>query len=521
MSETPTQKATPLASTVERVRFYEDRAEVIRRAEIQLKAGDQWVVLPEVTAVLDDRSLQADVMAEGARITAVRVLRRLDAPGEQVDAEVLEKKIEALEDRISQIKQDHRRARTEMKRLHLVLSEWTAGICRIPELADEEVYRRWLDGYQALESQDAQATQALQNSSVAQEDLSETVDALVASLSGKRTEKPRLDAAIEVQLQAEHPTSGRLEVRYRTPCALWRPEHQAILTTEEERSVVDFTTSATVWQNTGEQWEDVEVEFSTARPAQAATAPLLEDDRIRSQRKSDDDTVVVESREQAIQVAGVAGAQTVDEMPGVDDGGEPIQYRAPERVTISSTGRPFRVEIEHLQLNAQTERVVMPTEANVAHWCAAATLKNGGPILAGPIRISRNGNAIGRSKIDFVAKGSPFYLGFGPDDAVRVRRKQTEKRDRTRLTGTQRVVRTIRLYLSNLSGEIKELTVKERIPVSEIEEVEVLFPEQKTPWVLDEKDGFLSRKVLLGAREAKELSYTYEIRAKSNVALPF
>src|SRR5580658_8822097 len=88
---------------------------------------------------------------------------------------------------------------------------------------------------------------------------------------------------------------------------------------------------------------------------------------------------------------------------------------------------------------------------------------------------------MGLSKARFVAPGEPFELGFGVDDGIRVRRREKEKRETVPITSTQRVTRTVKVWCSNLSGEPKVLKVAERVPVSEIADLEVK--------VLDAADG--------------------------------
>ena len=54
--------------------------------------------------------------------------------------------------------------------------------------------------------------------------------------------------------------------------------------------------------------------------------------------------MVVAARDEAVQVAGLGrGKRATDDMPGVDDGGEPLTLRASEPVDLPSTGQPFRV----------------------------------------------------------------------------------------------------------------------------------------------------------------------------------
>jgi uncharacterized protein (TIGR02231 family) len=520
----------PLAKSVEArassVRLYEDRAEVVRAAAVELSRGTQWIAIAGVGAMVDDRSVQAEIKAEGARVISARVIRRLREPGDLdvTDAEALEKRTEALLDRHQAAHRAELRAQAGSTRIEGALGDWLAGLARVPDLTSPEVRSRWLEAFQALVEADDRSILESMESAKQKEEIAETASALIAKLDGLRTAEPPVEATIEVQLHAEHPCPAELEVKYRTPCAVWRPEHLARLSHEAGAATLELTTFATVWQATGEDWTDVEVELSTARPARMAAAPLLDEDRIRSRKKSEDERqrIVVEQREQEIQVAGIGDrARAVEEMPGVDDGGEPLTYRSSGRVTLPSNGRPYRVEIARASLESSTARILVPEKSPVAHWRATATLTSGGPLLAGPVRINRNGSMMGRGKTDFVGRGEAFELGFGPDDSVRARRKQTEKRDRTMLIGTQKIDRKVRLYLSNLSGETKEVTVLERIPVSEIEEVEVLLTEGGGEWNHNQRDGFLRRKVLLGPRETKEIGYSYEIRAKSNVELPF
>jgi len=203
----------------------------------------------------------------------------------------------------------------------------------------------------------------------------------------------------------------------------------------------------------------------------------------------------------------------------VDDGGEPLNYVGKERVTLPSNGRPFRVEIGRTNMDAEVARVLMATRSPAAHIRATATLSGSGPLLAGPVRLARGSSIVGRAKIDFIGKGEPFELGFGPDDGIRVRRMEDEERDTQTLTGAQRIRRKVSLFLSNISGTNRSVLVNERVPVSEIDEVEIQMLDAG-PFKLDAKDGFLRTTVDVGARATKIMRFSYEVRAGSKVVLP-
>jgi hypothetical protein len=142
-----------------------------------------------------------------------------------------------------------------------------------------------------------------------------------------------------------------------------------------------------------------------------------------------------------------------------------------------------------------------------------------GPLLAGPVTIGRETEIVGKAMTEFVGAGEPFEMGFGVDDGVRVRRRVTEKRKTGTLSGTQTIQREVTLFVSNLSKAGKGLSVIERVPVSEVEDLTVEVPKQ--PGMrFDARDGFATFDVQIAPHATKEVVLSYTLEAKSNVVLP-
>ncbi|MGC4121389.1 MAG: DUF4139 domain-containing protein [Myxococcales bacterium] len=519
----------PVAGKAVKVTLYEDRAEVVRKASVSVQPGAQWVAVGGVTPFVDDRSVQAKVTAQGVRVLAARVRRRVT-----LEAEVGREEIDWLESaersarlKVAAAEQSQERSEASARRLAALFRDWRKALSQVPLGAREAAISAWKSSYGALAEK--LVASALERVS-AQFDEADAREALVraqALLAQGKSTKPLCEAAVEIQLEAQAGAKDvELLVTYRTPCALWRPEHLVRLVTESDEAKqgkVELLSWATVWQLTGERWEGVEAVFSTARPARAAVPPMLSPDLLSTRRKTEEEkkTIHVEMRDQAVTRAGDArGKRAVEEMPGVDDGGLPLAFSPNAPVTLPSDGTPFRVEINRTTLDAAVARVLYPERSVVAHYQATATLSDKVPLLAGPLRVARGAGLVGRARMNFVAPGEPFTLGFGPDDALRVRRTLESKRDTTMLTGTQKIERKVKLFLSNLSDAEKRVELTERIPVSEIGDVEIQLLEAKG-FEHDVKDGFLKATIAVAPRETKELLVKYEVRAKSNVALPF
>ncbi|WP_437743836.1 DUF4139 domain-containing protein [Sorangium sp. So ce1504] len=535
----------PHPSAARAVTLFEDRAEVVRAARVEVQAGAQWIAIGGVSVFVDERTVQARVAgADAVRVTAARVRWRAHREAalgrEAIDALEREEREASLRAGAAERARD--RASRREAHLDQLLAKWARAMSEVPKDAGEPArLASWRGGAEALHAALAEALGASADARAARARAEEDARRAGARLREGSVEQPRYEAVIEVEVHAPAPQPVDIELTYRVACAIWRPEHLARLAAgaavtsaggaaaQAPGGSIELTTWAAAWQATGEVWENVTARFSTARPSRSAEAPLLEDDVLRARRKTEIERrrVIVEARDQAIAAAGLdRGARAVDEMPGVDDGGEPLIFEAAEPVTLPSDGRPTRIEIARRSLPTELALVLYPEVHPAAHLRATVTLDGGGaggrprPLLAGPVRVARGGSLVGRARLDFVGAGEPFELGFGVDDAVRVRRTVDEEQDTAAITGSRKIRRRVKLSVSNLSSSVKRVLVTERIPVSEVAEVEVALGEAPG-WTLDEKDGFLRGHVELSPKGLKTMSFSYELRAAASVVLPF
>ena len=494
------------------VTFFEDRAEVVRTASVPVSAGTSRVVLSGVSLFIDDRSLQARIGTDGVDVVSARVVRRY-VGGPQDD-------LSALVDRLTEMEAEQARAISRRDRAESLLETWIDAIGQAPSLSGEAP-RRWADaGARVVEKTGEEVGATVEAQLSAQEAAQATAHAR-SVLTAARAPSPVYVAEVEVQLRAAQPVTVDMELTYRTPAALWRPEHLVRLVHTDQGAMLELTTLATSWQITGEDWRGVRALFSTARPASAASPPPLRDDVVRSRKKTDDERnhVHVESRDLAIDAVRAQGGVAA-EMMGVDDGGVPVTLEADGPTDLPSTGEPHRVVVQSLRLPVEVRRVVYPEIAPAAHYAVKGLLRSPRPLLAGPAHIARESSFVGRTRVDFVAAGEPLELGVGPDEGVRVRREIKVVRDRSAVLGNQTITRRVFVFLSNLSDERRTVHVVERVPVSEIDAVKTKVTESHG-WVWDQRDGFLSMDVELGPRETRELELAWEVRAGSDVVLPF
>jgi uncharacterized protein (TIGR02231 family) len=512
------------------VTVLEDRANVTRKGGFPVAAGQHRIVIDRVSPVLVDKTLTA--VASGARVLDVRCERYLapwrDPKG---DAVTLPATLHAERTRLERDR-ELALARIEAARAEIdglgevvaaALHDMAVGASRGASVSAAAAQLAELDEIEA------QARARRVESELAAEDLARALARLDGRIAAAEAEAVDDAARLIVDVIADAPSDIVLTISYVVPGAAWRPYHRALLSRTDSR--VEWQTTACVWQATGEDWTDAALTFSLERPSLGVEPPALVDDELRTRKRPDQ--VVVEAREHEQHTTGLGGGAA--QVPGIDDNGLGIVLTAP-RGTVKADGAPHRIPIGSFTATAQMSLVAIPLRSPWVHIRARLINTSAQPLLAGPVDLIMASGYVGRAEIGFVAANEKFYVGFGPEADVRIHRDETRERDDAGLLGGWNV-QTVRVAvrLSNLGAEKREVVVTERIPVSEVEQVEVhasapdaylLGTEdqpggeeitQVTARALDER-GLVTWSVELPPLGRRAVTLEYKLRSQRGVA---
>jgi hypothetical protein len=540
------------------VTVLEDRAAVTRRGSFALVVGQQRLVIERVSPILVDKTLTAT--CANARVLDVRCERYVapwrqaaesssvtpggaPEPGGAFPAATLRAERTALAAKRDLALARARAAQTEAVAVAelaaAALADLAVAATRGAAMPDAP------DALVELDSAEAAARAKAVEAELEVADLVAALGRLDDRLSRAEAEAGEQAARLVIDVIAERATDAVVTATYVVPGAAWRPYHRARLVREAnrldepgslrrgsaaegQRAVVEWQTTACVWQATGEDWTDVDLTCSLERPSLGVEPPELADDELHARKKPD--TVVVEAREQEHETTGEGGGAT--EVPGIDDGGLGLRLVAP-RVTVRADGAPHRVPVGGFTAQAQLSYVAVPLRSPWVHLRARVINSGAQPLLAGPVDLIMSSGYVGRAEVGFVAPGEKLYLGFGPDPELRLHRTQSKDRDDAGLLGGWNV-QTVRIAvrLSNLGAERREVVVTERVPISEVEQVEVhtSSPEayllddahgeditQVTARALDER-GLVSWSVELPPHGRRAVTLEYKIKSQRGVA---
>jgi uncharacterized protein (TIGR02231 family) len=506
----------------------EDRARVTRRGTVQLPAGQSRVRVSGVAPVLVDKSAiaRAPAGAAGAAVDIIDVrVGREVAPwlDGAADARVQAEALVALRVRRDAARDAARAVADEAAAAAAtaaLLDELTTVAGQ--ELAGEAAWGRTAAGAaERIAELATRARAAAARAATLAVDVArarEEVVRLEQQVAVRERDLGRELAALSIDVVAAAAGACELIVEYTTPCACWRPYHTATL----RGDAVELTTDACVWQATGEDWREVRLRFSTERPSLGTSPPDLHDDLLRVQPKG---ALVVTAREQEIATTGEGAAKKeAVELPGVDDGGVTRILAAPMAASVPSDGRPYRVRIGGFTTKAERALVAMPEKAAAAILRTRHENASPEPLLAGPVDLVREGGLCGRTSILYVAPGERFLLGWGPEPSVRINRTHREKREESGMLGSwSSTTHRVAVRLSNLGGAVRKVVVTERIPVAEVEQVEVKLGAPET-WKLEDDDGERRDKTPLALERSVDatdglVTWTVELPPRSHRAI--
>lgn len=511
----------PVTARVARITVFEDRADVVREALLELPPGAHTLVVRGVSPVVSDEHVVARLeRPDGSAVATVhvndvRVERRIDAGAPPVaDAaarrEARAAELEQLDDEIAAARRTLERHGTALAEAEASLQRWVEAAARATGRG-ERVAGATKEALQAARERGRQLATARDQARRRVHEL-ERRRARAAADDRPAPVTPRVAADLRVAVGGE---GGALKLVVSTlvPCAAWRPTHEARLQGETLR----METYASVWNHTGESWEQVDVTFSTARPSAGAELPPLHADLLTLRTKTPEErrTIVVEHRDEGLPESATRGSA-----PGVDDGGQPRSFTA-RGVTVKSDGRPHRVLLGGFETPCTTERVAFPELAPQVFLRASLKNTGGAPLLAGPVTLVVDGAYTGTGDLLYVGPGERFDLSLGSDDRFIVRTKKRRVEDK-KLIGSN-VVHFVREATLSQTGPTPErVTVHLRVPISELKQLKVLpSPHHGTePDARPDEHGILRIPITLEPGAERKVAVAFSFETSGDVRVP-
>ena len=525
----------PAPSRVDAVTVFLSGAEVTRVAKVKIDKGEHTIIFNDVPAGAVPGSIRVEGKATGKLdIGSVDTQRKLLARAESQAADVERKKfeddIEALRDQKTVVEAQAQAAETQKA----LITNLTQLPTRPAPVAGQGASEDWPKVLSLIAQSTTDASKLLLDAQLKVRDLDRKIEDLekkLASLAPPRTEQTE----VKVNVEAGSPLDADLTIRYQIANANWAPIYDARLVTGSKTAPPKLTLArrAAITQKSGENWDNVTLQLSTARPSEGAAAPVIDTQIVdfEPEFKPRPMPMARAEKSKAPMAEDAAAGMTMDEVAQATavapPPAEPISeqvatltsapfeatFAVPGKVSIVGSGETKRVVLMTEEVEpALSSRTVPKMEPN-AYLYAKLKFAKGTPLLPGKAYLFRDGTFVGNGNLPLLTPGEEHDLGFGLDDQVKVRfAVLEEKRGETGLISTSRVdSRNFRVTVKNLHERPIDLVILDRIPVSQAQDIKVEFTGKAAPTKqnVEEKRGVMSFNARLEPDEEKVLEYGY------------
>jgi uncharacterized protein (TIGR02231 family) len=532
----------PFETTITAVTVFNDQARITRTGTATLEAGEHTLILANMPLSLIHDSVRAKGTGDGVTLLGV------DVKTEYL-ADLPEEEIVALEDQLEGLREQDTILEDEDRVLAQRL-EWLNGIA---ENSHESFMRALsngrtsLDHLSALSDYIAGGTLDTQDRRRAiraeRRDLAKHIHATERELEQARGSRTTTRYAIHVGVQAESETEIALEVEY----GVWNAGWQSVYDLRLEGDDLALTYMANVTQHTGEDWPEVSLLLSTARPGAGAALPELQpwyvweqqrqmvargipgvapqpkaramqarleklDEQEEDGRLYSYDLLPVDAPAAAPEPQPMQQAMATIEPPSSSAGGGAVTYRIARPVEVPSDGTPHHTTIAITPLKVALDHITVPKLAEEAYLRATVTNTSDFILLPGQVSLFHGADFVGKTWIKTVAPGEEFKAQLGVDDRIRVERKLIGRTvSKAGLSGARRTEFAYRIKLTNLLDRPAKITVQDQIPLGRHEAIKAKLLND-TPQVSDQsKLNVLTWEMEIPRGEKREIVFTFSV----------
>lgn len=517
-------------SRITAVTVYADRARVTRSAEASLPAGESVLRFAGLPQSLDISSVQAQGRGTGAfKILGLEVR---DKYSEQVINErvrELELQLQALDDQGTELNT----AREDVKERRLFLQKVRDGLV-VAGSDDGKVPPQGLDKvkplYEFYGTELAALARQKQDIDIQLRDLEPKRRVIEDELGRLRGSGARAEKEVLVAVSAEAMTKAEVSLSYNMQGASWQPAYDARVNTKT--GSISLASYGTIRQQTGENWENVKLSLSTARPSVGArmpelhpwwleimtpvasrlgysgAAPAPETANLALRNDLQRGQVSVEGEDKDMRKAAeFTSAQ-------IDSSGVSTVFGIKLPTSIPSDGEAHKVPITTQSFEGALEYVATPKLSETAYLKARLTNTSSAPLLGGTVNLFRDEDFVGTSRINFIASGAMFDFFLGVDDGIKVVRKTLlDKAIETGLLQKRKgVTRKYETTVENFKTEPVKVTLYDQLPVSQDSSIAVSNVKFSEPPTRQEKDtGKLTWEFSLDPKKKKTLVEEFSV----------
>ncbi|MBS1939677.1 MAG: DUF4139 domain-containing protein [Bacteroidetes bacterium] len=327
-------------------------------------------------------------------------------------------------------------------------------------------------------------------------------------------QRPTSEVVVEINSPAA--TSASFTLNYFVGQATWTPAYD--LRASGTGKPIDLLMKAAVTNNTGEDWDQVELSLSSGNPTLGGVMPALQPWTLFTWRPVQDGNARYEAApsmakksEAVSEMAGMADALR-GPVVNVSEQATTVEYAIATPFSVPSDGQPHTIAVQEHRLPATYTYIATPKLDKDAFLYARTTGWEDLNLLSGEANVFFEGTYVGKSQLNLSVPKDTLEISLGRDKGVvveRVKRKSTN--EKSVIGGKRTVTIGWDITVRNTKGTAIELELRDQYPLSPQSEIEVKLTEEGDAAV-DKNTGLFTWKLNLAPKETKKLGFAYSVK---------
>ncbi|QHL88759.1 mucoidy inhibitor MuiA family protein [Nibribacter ruber] len=498
------------------VTVFLNRAQVTNVGKGTVEAGVTELVLDGLPSQLDERSVQVNPTGSVTLLSVRYEQNYLIGSQKPRETEQLEDSLKSYTGQIRSLTDQREVLQKEeaMLQANQSIGGSQTGItaARLKEVAD--FYRaRLLSIRKEMQTVDIRL------------EILKTRQARFISQLNEVNSQSKATSKVIVAVKATARTQVGLEVTYLVYNAGWEPIYDIRATGNQ--GPVQLQYKANVHQNTGVNWDNVQLTLATTNPAEGAQKPelepyyigILQASPIRRKVKHTAPVIMEDSEDtkslSEVVVTAAPATSTADYTEAVATT-LAAEFKIGIPFSVPSDGEPHTVDVQQHSLTTAYAHTTVPkldpTAFLVAHLTNWENLK----LLPGEANIFLDGTFTGKSVIDPTQTKDTLTLSLGRDQNVVVQRERMKDfQKRSTLGSNIKEQFGYEISLRNTKSTPVTITVEDQIPISTHSDIEVSEVETNGG-KLDKETGKVTWLVTLKPNETVKRNLRFEVKYPKN-----
>ncbi len=339
-------------------------------------------------------------------------------------------------------------------------------------------------------------------------------------------EKNQHDNGIEVLVRILNPENQTIDLSIKYLCfdAGWSAFYD--IRSEDKSDDITFILKANVWQNTGIDFNNIELTLSTGRPNNSSVKPELFDWRLSLSENQprvemyNKQPMLMDAQE----ITSLPSRNINSVAPGMSSFVETsesmnkIEYHITKSFDITSGSGKKIVEIQSKSAKANYRYVTIPKLDTKAYLIASINDWDKLMLTHAEANVFINGAFISKTIINPAIIEDSLEFSLGDDESIKVERKLVNDKNSTKSIGSSKKInQEYEISVRNSKSKSIKIDVLDQIPLSGDKNIEIKF--SVSDGGIEPSTGKITWTYLLKPEETKKMSYQFEIKYPKKMIL--